>query len=58
MSSGREVPGRRYKIAAERLRLEDSDNLVRAWINDHDLVTDQNVVVTAPLRINHDDLLR
>jgi len=52
------VPGRRYKIAAdERLRLDDGDNLVGAWIDDHDLLTNQDVVVATPFRINHDDLL-
>ena len=56
---GREVPGRRYKIAAlERLRLDDCDNLVRARIDDHDLLTDQNVVIATPFRIDDDDLLR
>ena len=41
----------------ERLRLDDSDDLVGAWIDDHDLLTNQNVVVTTPFWINHDDLL-
>src|SRR5262245_41334995 len=51
------VPGRRYKIAAiERLRLDDRDNLMGAWIDDHDLLTNQDIVVATPLRINHDDL--
>jgi len=56
---GRELPGRRYKIAAiERLSLEDRDDLVGTWIDDHDLLTNQNVVVPAPFRIDDDDLLR
>jgi hypothetical protein len=58
-TGGRELPGRRYKIAAiERLRLEDRDDLVGTGIDDHDLLTNQNVVVTAPFRIDDDDLLR
>ena len=56
---GREVPGRRYKIAAlESLRLDDCNNLVGARIDDHNLLTNQNVVVAAPFRIDDDDLLR
>src|SRR6516162_5744692 len=52
------VPGRRYRIATiEGLRLDDSDNLMGAWIDDHDLLTNQDVVVATPLRIDHDDLL-
>lgn len=57
--SGREVPGRRLQIVAiKQLRFDDSDDLMRSWINDHDLLTHQDVVITAPLRIDHDHLLR
>ena len=58
-NGGRGVPGRRYKIAAlESLRLDDCNNLVGARIDDHNLLTNQNVVVAAPFRIDDDDLLR
>src|SRR5262245_13590576 len=53
------APGRRHTvIAIEKLRLNDSDNLVRAWINDHDLVTHQDVIISTPFRIDDDHLLR
>ena len=45
-------------IAIQRLRLDDGDDLVCARIDDHDLVTHQDVIVAAPLGINHDHLLR
>ena len=55
---GREFPAAGTRLPPERLRLDDGDDLVGAWIDDHDLLTNQNVVVTTPLRINHEDLLR
>src|SRR4029453_17264170 len=52
-------PGRRHTvIATERLRLNDSDNLVRARINDYDLITHQDVIISTPLRIDDDHFLR
>src|SRR5262249_39384500 len=45
-------------IATERLRLNDSDNLVRARINDYNLITDQDVIISTPFRIDHDHFLR
>jgi len=53
----RELPGRRF-AAIERLRLEDRDDLVGTGIDDNDLLTNQNVVVPAPFRVDDDDLLR
>lgn len=41
-----------------RLGFDDSDDLVRTRIDDHDFLADQNVIVTTPLWIYHDDLLR
>ena len=56
---GREVPGRRDKICArESLRHDDCNNLVGARIDDNNLLTNQNVVVATPFRIDDDDLLR
>ncbi len=40
------------------LRFDNSDDLVGTRINNHDLIADQDVVVTAPLWIDHDHLLR
>src|SRR5262249_33756093 len=41
----------------ERLRLDDRYNLMRAGIDDHDLLADQDVVIATPFRIDHEDLL-
>ena len=49
------VPGRRLKIIVfENLRLDDCDDLMRTRIDDHDLITHENVVVAAPIRIDRD----
>src|SRR5262249_39319585 len=45
-------------VATEGLHLHDGDNLVRTWINNHDLIAHEDVVVTSPLGINNDHLLR
>src|ERR1700687_2382405 len=50
---------RRFPATAEPLHsnasgFEDRDDLVRARIDDDDLVTDQDVVVAAPFGIDHD----
>ena len=40
----------------DALRVENGDDLVRARVDDEDLVADQDVVVTAPLGIDHEHL--
>src|SRR5450631_4925056 len=55
------APGRLPNAATLRrvlLRFEDRDDLVRARVDDEDLVADQNVIVAAPLGIDHDDFHR
>src|ERR1039458_5002279 len=51
-------PSADYRVTREALRFENRDDLVRARIDDEDLVADQNVVVAAPLGIDHDDFHR
>ena len=45
-------------LTRDMLRFEDGDDLVRSWIDDEDLVADQDIVVASPLRIDNDHLLR
>ena len=56
---GREGSGRRDKNSArESLSHKYLKKKVGARIDDHNLLTNQNVVVAAPFRIDDDDLLR
>src|SRR5579872_4529015 len=41
-----------------KLRLDDSDDLMRTRIDDHDLIANEDVVVAAPFRINRNDFDR
>ena len=45
------------KLASERLGRNDGHDLVGPWADDHDLITDKDVVITTPLRIDHNHLL-
>jgi hypothetical protein len=42
----------------ENLRLDNRDDLMRTRIDDHDLITHEDVIVTTPFRVNRDDLDR
>src|ERR1035438_7535409 len=52
------VPGRSAICRLRRLRVEDRDDLVRARVEDDDLIADHNVVIAAPLGIDHEYLPR
>src|SRR5476649_195264 len=43
-----------YRVTRDALCFDDRDDLVRTRIDDEDLVADQNVVVAAPLGIDHE----
>jgi hypothetical protein len=45
-------------LTLQMLDVDDVDDLERARVDHKDLVTDQNVLVTAPLRIDRDDFGR
>src|SRR5690242_13744321 len=58
MANGREgFPAVRSR-SSQKLRLDDSDDLMRARIDDHNLIAHEDVVVPTPFRIDHNDLSR
>lgn len=59
MKAAGKVPGRLpIVVMRDALRFENGDDLVRARVDDEDLVADQDIVVTAPLGIDHKHLHR
>src|ERR1700687_2490958 len=54
----RRVPPTARALDLNATGLEDRDDLLRARIDDDDLVTDQDVVVAAPFGIDHDHFRR
>ena len=51
-------PRPKLALRQQNLRFQYRDDLVCARIDNHDLVTDEDVVVAAPLGVDHEDFLR
>ena len=55
--SGERRPGKSGRLP-RWLRLEDSDDLMRARVNDEDFIADHDVFIATPLGIDHEDFSR